>query len=371
MPVAPVVERPAGSLPVGRTHRDDRPPPLKVLQPLSPDELPPQESDSAPEGKSDTPSSLDAPPTDALSPVRASGPSSAGQDLPLIDDAGDGEPPAPMDVPDDELGRVWTADPVNPFGEHRREIAQGDERGPDKLDTAYHTAFQYPFKSGARLMLIIGTLLFANAAGFWLMIMVPLFAPAGFHPIFTVFALVATLPVCLILAFFANFCLAIVADTAGGEEDAPHWPDFLDFWAAIIRPAFRLLVVASLPVCPSLVCLALRSRSASPAVGAVWAGLAVLFLIIGLAYTPMAILASTFFGSIASANPAVVVHAIRRTGLDYACAAGLIIGVAVMGCAVVAPLTLAMWAILFAGHWLLAILSAFPIFAHLAFCGVG
>ena len=362
MPVAPVVERPAGSLPVERTHREDSPSHLDVFQPFAPEEHSPQESDSASGEKPGTPSSLEAPPTDALSPVRTSVKRSAGKDLPPIGVTGDAESSVSTDVPDDELGKVWTDDPINPFAE-RRKARETDEREPGRLETGYWTAFRYPLRSRSRTMLVAGTLLFANATAFWLLVVTPLFSPSRSPDFLLLFSLLAVLPVFWILGFFANFCLRIVGHTIAEQDDAPGRPDFLDLWETVTKPTLRLIATALLSFSPLFVCLVLHAGLDGSGARLILCALEIVFLVMGALYLPMAILATCFYRSMAAINPYLVIGTARKAGLDYACVSIMLAAVTFPGSALVGYLTVLMWAALFAGHWLLAMTAALPIFA--------
>ncbi len=119
----------------------------------------------------------------------------------------------------------------------------------------------------------------------------------------------------IIAVYLTGYISQVVVDTAGGEDEAPNWPDFSDFieecfWPTLmalgaILVAFAPWIIAALAGADSLI------RSVLGAVGA--------------AYLPMALTAAVLFRSIEGLNPFLVVRSIFKTLPKYIFAAVLVV----------------------------------------------
>ena len=232
-------------------------------------------------------------------------------------------PPASPGPPESE--------PIGLFIEGRRPLHEKEDR---PLDMSYWTAFRYPLKEPARLMLLSAGFLFSFFLGFLLLLLVATAgAPAMAVPFFLALRALIAVFLFLVFSFLGSFCVSIMLSTCSEEENPPPWPSIGELWHEVVKPGLRLIAVALISFLPLLVCM-LREREYSVfgGVGLVRV-LKPVFFFAGVFYMPMATLAAFFFGNTLSANPLAVITAIARTGRDYLALTGLAAGVALLGLA--------------------------------------
>ena len=156
-------------------------------------------------------------------------------------------------------------------------------------------ALGYPLRNGGWIMIVIG-------AVFAVILDLFQFAP-GVGWAVSVFG----------MGYFGSFYLRIVGTTMTDGDALPDWPDFADFSDDILHPFLRLTGLLLLSFGPVVACVVAVEESAQH-YWPVMAGM----LLWGCIYFPMAVVASSAFGSLFAALPHIVLPAIFRSLPVYA-----------------------------------------------------
>jgi len=86
--------------------------------------------------------------------------------------------------------------------------------------------------------------------------------------------------------YILAYMVKILRITSTGEEEFPDWPEFSDFWGAIIRPAFHVITTAAVSYFPAILVIIFVAPSSFGST------LLLLFcFFVGSLYFPMAIIA--------------------------------------------------------------------------------
>jgi hypothetical protein len=184
-----------------------------------------------------------------------------------------------------------------------------------KFSKMIWSAFAYPFGKDGVLALIAGCLLFAVMS-----------VAANFFWWATI----------LFYGYFFSYLQNVIQVTAMGESQV-DWPTPTDFLSEIITPAFQVLVCVLVSFGPAIGLFVWGAADQNPAilVGAIVA------VIYGCLYFPMAFLAVAMFDSVAGANPLLVIPSVGRVlgkyviacvvlGLVFAVSEGLAFGLAIL-----------------------------------------
>ncbi len=156
-------------------------------------------------------------------------------------------------------------------------------------------ALGYPLRNGGWIMIVIGAV-FA--------VILDLFQLApGVGWAVSIFA----------MGYFGSFYLSIVGSTMTDGDALPDWPSFTDFSDDILHPFLRLAALLLLSFGPGVASVVAVEESA-PHYWPVMAG----SLLWGCIYFPMAVVASSAFGSLVAALPHIVLPAICRSLPAYA-----------------------------------------------------
>jgi hypothetical protein len=115
------------------------------------------------------------------------------------------------------------------------------------------------------------------------------------------------------MGYFGSYYLSIVGTTMTDGDTLPDWPSFTDFSDDILHPFLRLAGLLLLSFGPVLACVFLVEESARH----YWPLMAGA-LLWGCVYFPMAVVASSAFGSVVAALPHIVLPAIVRSLPAYA-----------------------------------------------------
>lgn len=202
-----------------------------------------------------------------------------------------------QESPGDELGRVWTETPLADRMERQDALGKKKEVDWDALEKDYTSAFRYPFKPRARMVLVLAA------------VMVGALNVLTGIPFLGVFAF---LMLCAMFFYYVSFCLLIVSETCEGAEDSPEWPN-----AEVFAPTMRIVGVVILCFAPMLFCMA-QDRSISIFEWQTAWGLAKnVCLAAALCYLPMAFLSVSFHRTFLAAGPRIVLPAARACGTDY------------------------------------------------------
>ena len=120
------------------------------------------------------------------------------------------------------------------------------------------------------------------------------------------------------------FMQKIIQSTAHGEEKPPTWPDFGDFWSDILMPYLQLLGCFAFCFGPAIGMIlwigwwdpvtALVTGAPPEPFKALTNGL---FLLLGAAYFPMALLAVSMFDSLSALNPMLVIPSMFKAKMEY------------------------------------------------------
>jgi hypothetical protein len=161
-------------------------------------------------------------------------------------------------------------------------------------------AFAYPFKRNGLLLLIAGTLVF------------------GIFDIVLNLRVNGRLMVGLsiggvfgaaIVGYLFLFMQSIINASAMGDDKIPNWPDFENIGESAFQPFLRLMAVCIAAVVPAIMWGMLTGTKGG--------FLIMPLLILGVCYTPMALLAVTMDDSLMGLNPLLVIPTIARVPLEY------------------------------------------------------
>ena len=163
-------------------------------------------------------------------------------------------------------------------------------------------SFVYPFK-GSGIFLLIGATVVLVGIALLSMVMIPI---AG------------QLFMAIVGGYVCAFYISVIGSTAGGEDELPDWPDLSSMWDDVIRPV--LLVAAA--IVASFAPLIIYHRI----ITGHW--LAYLddepmgyekfaFVVWGLLYLPMSLLAIAMYDSVVALNPVTIIGAIAKIPLRY------------------------------------------------------
>ncbi len=127
--------------------------------------------------------------------------------------------------------------------------------------------------------------------------------------------------------YFCCYMLKVVGSSAGGEDDPPDWPDVSDPWGDLVHPLLLMLSSVVLAFAPAILCRLLGHYYGLPHMQTLmWC-----FIVGGLLYLPMELLAVSLMESVAGLNPIVVVSSIFRVGAPYLVACLMMVLVFVLG----------------------------------------
>jgi tetratricopeptide (TPR) repeat protein len=93
-----------------------------------------------------------------------------------------------------------------------------------------------------------------------------------------------------VLPYLLAYMLKILGSSASGFSELPDWPGIADFWDSIYRPCFQIVVAIAVSFCPVILVIIL-SLFGSPALLV----LLPLFIILGIFYYPMALIALALY----------------------------------------------------------------------------
>ena len=186
---------------------------------------------------------------------------------------------------------------------------------PESFYAALRTAFAYPFRAGAWLLLLIGTVFFGllEVSIFVLKWMLS----SGILQLMWY----ALLGLVILTTFTAGYLYAymqrIILCTVGGDHDLPDWPEFSSLWADMVLPAFQNVVVWFVCLVPSQVFMWYAPDSMTL--------VAVPLALAGMAYLPMAFLAVALLDTLGGLNPLVVVPSMLKVPKPYLAVCGVLL----------------------------------------------
>ena len=115
----------------------------------------------------------------------------------------------------------------------------------------------------------------------------------------------------LFVMYMTVYSVEIIRETAGGEQEAPDWPDLTSLWDDLLRPCLLVLGTGVLCYFPAGVWEVLQGGTAG------FDPISLLLTLAGAVYYPMALLAVVMSDSIVGVNPVTVIGGIAKTGRDY------------------------------------------------------
>lgn len=176
---------------------------------------------------------------------------------------------------------------------------------PDTFFKSLPSAFSYPIKGDAWLLLVLGTVFF------------------GLLDLAKIFSGLAGLGVGLFgTGYLYSFVQSIIASTGMGDRRGPEWPEFSDWWSDILTPAFQFTFTTVVVFLPAILCVIFAPEGLKL--------LAIPLGILGVLYLPMGFLAVAMLDSVFALNPMLIVPSIVKVLKGYliACLAlGLVLGV--------------------------------------------
>jgi hypothetical protein len=127
--------------------------------------------------------------------------------------------------------------------------------------------------------------------------------------------------------YMLAFSHRIMRTTAEGRDELPDWPNPAELWDEILRPLSITGGVILISVGPALAVEYLTGQRGG------WYWLA---LVAGIAYLPLALLATVVQGTLAAASPATVVPAVFKMQGDYLLSLS-VLAATILVCSVVVP----------------------------------
>ncbi|MFH0963159.1 MAG: hypothetical protein V2A58_04010 [Planctomycetota bacterium] len=193
------------------------------------------------------------------------------------------------------------------------------KKEPRRLEGRYLSAFTYPLRPRGRFMIFAASVPLAVLVGV-----------CGYATAIPFFILLVVIVLFGVFSYFAAFSESIIHETCEENDEVPDWPDFGDVWGDMLLPGLRFTLVGILSFTPLLVAVLLGKHLSLVPGDAGTLAVGGALLLWGFFYYPMAILGVTYYGSVRGASPTVVIRAIKRAGMDYASAAALFAGFALV-----------------------------------------
>jgi len=111
----------------------------------------------------------------------------------------------------------------------------------------------------------------------------------------------------------------IIGSTAKGESELPDWPDISDLYGDIVQPLLLYLAALAICVLPAGIYMMVTGAQIEAPDAT-----AIVLILAGIAYFPMALLGVALNQTLGMLSPTVVIPAILRAPVEY-CAACLVL----------------------------------------------
>ena len=176
-------------------------------------------------------------------------------------------------------------------------------------------AFRYPLNGDGIILIVVGTIFYTGIG-----VAQRISSYAG------LLGLVALLITTLFgVGYLFTYAKRLIVSSAEGETQMPDWPEFTDWWTAIISPFFQCLVLVLFCFAPAIV-LRLADIE-SPALGLV---ARIGAYAIECFILPMTLLAVAMYDSIFALNPMLTLPSIARVTRNYLVAVLLLVLIVVV-----------------------------------------
>ncbi len=169
------------------------------------------------------------------------------------------------------------------------KLPQGRMRTPFYQEAS--SILTYPFRGNGPALLIGGGVVFTALA-----------------LVYKVMTFFFWLPLLITAGYLASYMMTIIDSSGRGSREPPDYPDFLSFGDSIIGPFWITTCASLFPAIFPLGYISLFGLNLG----------VIPFVALGLFYWPMALTAGSIFQScLPVMNPALVIRAIRASGVEY------------------------------------------------------
>jgi len=124
----------------------------------------------------------------------------------------------------------------------------------------------------------------------------------------------------VVSGYVSAYMMDVIVATADGETELPDLPGFTDFGSDVLYPLLLVVGTGIFCLLPAIILWVVGLAAGYAPPGLLWKFL----LVVSALYAPMAFTAVALFRSLAALNPAVVLPAMSKVGLEYVTACVLL-----------------------------------------------